>query len=199
MSTSKNQLASKTREHSKLDDIDRSQDAALAGDEFLIEFVDANVPVAEDRSKWKMTAGEHILRATSRDKVEEPAFWVDEHGEQHEIAPHWSIGMEDVKTGEFDYITFQLTPEAERKFKLAVNTRSGRDLGRKIAPHKVEELTVESVCSYLAKFPCKFRYDLSHWIDENGESRTSDKPKIQLWNPEDFQPRHRSKNWTSLR
>ena len=190
--SNKNSLSKNTRAHSKLDDIQPDQDIG-----FEVEFEDAYIP--EEEPKYPMALGQHKLRAVSYDKIEEYQEWTDEYGEVQEIAPHWSIAMEDIRTGELDYIEFPIDPKKERSFKLAVNTRSGRDLGSKIAPKKVEALTVISVIRYLAKFPVEFRYDFSHWIDENNEAQTSKKPKIQLWNPEDFQSRKHTKNWVSLR
>lgn len=194
---SKNALSKNTPAHSSLNDIER--DTRLDPG-FEVEYVDATEPEAElDAKKWHMTPGVHKLRATSLDKVEEVTFFTDQYGEEHEIAPHWSIGMEDIKTGEFDYIEFPIGPKQERSFALAVNTRSHWDLARKIAPGRVEKLTVKSVAQYLAKFPVEFRYDQNPYVDEvTGEHKLS-KPKICLWNPEDFVSRKRSQNWVSLR
>ena len=193
----KNSLSSKTRIHSKLDDI--ATDSKLEDPGFEIEFEDQTVQEEDDAKRWKMSKGRHVLRATSYDKIEVVTQWTDEFGEVHDKAPHYSICMEDVKTGDMDYIEIALTEKAERSFKNAINTRSKRDLARKIAPEPVTKLTVKSVAMYLAKYPCEFLYDKSTWIDEQGEYRVSKNPKIHIWEPEDFQNRKRSSNWTSLR
>ena len=195
---SKNTLSKNTPVKSSLNDIEI--DSRLGDSSFNVEVEDSYIPEKQPDYKWNMTEDSHKLRAVSYDKIEEVQYWQDDLGNEHEIAPHWSIGMEDIRTGEFDYIEFPITPKAERSFKLAVNTRSGRDLARKAFPNKVEALTMRCVIEeYLAKYPVEFRYGQNHYVDEQtGEAKVS-KPKILLWNPEDFQPRYRSKNWISLR
>jgi len=196
---SKNPLAQNIREHSKLDDIAPDQDAG-----FEVEFIDAYIPEDEsDKKRWKLTKGMHTLRAVDYDKIEQPTTEVNEFGEEYVKAPHYSIELVDVK-GPDDpdshvFIEFPITDKAERSFKLAINTRSKRDLARKIAPAKVTDLTVLSVCKYLAKFPCEFLYDKSTWVGEDGEYHTSRNPKVHIWMPEDFTNRKRSSNHISLR
>lgn len=194
----KNSLSQNTRTHSKLDDI--AVDPKLENVGFEVEFEDAVIPTEEaDAKRWKMDKGMHMLRAISYDVIDHVTHWTDEYGVVHDKTPYYSIGMEDIKTGDIDYIEVPMTEKGERSFKNAINTRSKRDLGRKIAPRKVTELSMKSVANYLAKFPAEFLYDKSTWVDENGEYQTSKNPKIHIWMQEDFTNRYRSSNWVSLR
>lgn len=194
MATNKNNLSSKTPIHSSLSDI--AEDTRLDPG-FEVEFEDAQEP--EKAPKWPVSIGWHKVVAVSIDKVENTQTYVDQFGVEHSIDPHWEIGLEDIKTHEMDVLSFPITPKAERSFKLAINTRSHKDLGKKIAPREVTELTVVAVARYLAKFPVEFCYDHSSWVDEAGETQRSKKPKWLLWVPEDFQMKSHTKNWISLR
>lgn len=195
MATNKSTLSKNIPEHSNLHDSEPNELDKLLG--YHVEFEDARTE--PEAPKYKMELGEHILLANGYTKRDDGIEYRRD-GSSYTVKAQWIIEMEDTRTGEKDNLYVDRTAKAERSFKLAINTRLGGELQRKIGPaHEVTELPMEAVIKWIAKFPIKMRYDFSEWVDEQGNYQRSKKPKLLLWIPEDFQKDEHGPNYIKLR
>jgi len=195
MATNKSILSKNIPEHSTLHDSEPNELDKLLG--YHVEFEDARTE--PEKPKYKMELGEHTLLANGYTKRDDGIEYRRD-GSSYTVKAQWIIEMEDTRTGDKDNIYVDRTAKAERSFKLAINTRLGGELQRKIGPaHEVTELPMEAVIKWIAKFPIKMRYDFSEWVDEQGNYQRSKKPKLLLWIPEDFQKDEHGPNYIKLR
>ena len=189
----KNNLGSKTPITSTLNDVDVEKAAHDLG--FAVELTESEAPAAP---KYEMELGEHTVRAIRLGQFE-TSYQRNRFGDEYEIPAHWEILWEDIKTHETSTMIVSLDRKAEDSFKRAINLRSGKDLGVKLANAGIQltSISFKTAVQYCHKNPIKMVFDFSEWVDKDtNELKRSKRPKLQLWSKEDFED-NRPKKWIS--
>lgn len=191
MATNKTALSRNIPQKSSLNDISKEFGFSVE----LEVAADDNAPAR--KPQYDMTLGEHMVRAIRLEQVD-TVFAKNRYGEEFEIPAHWEILWQDIKDPEQKHImSIALDRKAEDNFKRALNLRSKRDLGSKLADKRIEltSISFKTAVQYAHKFPVKMNFDFSEWVDrDTNELRRSAKPKLQLWNREDFEDNRPRKN-----